>query len=96
MENLPIKPKSKTFKDYYQDPDYKKNHLEYVMTKVECPQCGVMCSRCNLTKHKKSKKHRKHEEAIEKQNEMKASEFDKIHEAFLLFVQSYQNKIKLL
>ena len=44
------------FKEYYKDPDFRKKHLEYIKTKVEC-KCGDLVSRCSKTKHLKSKKH---------------------------------------
>lgn len=46
----------KTFKDYYQDPEFRKRHKAYILTKVECP-CGATTARCNMTRHKKSSKH---------------------------------------
>lgn len=46
------------FKEYYKDPDFKKKHLEYMKTKIEC-KCGCLVSRCNKTNHLKSIKHMK-------------------------------------
>ena len=82
--------KTKVFKDYYQNADYKKKHLEYIMTKVACPECGAMCARCNLTKHKRSIKHKKYEEGVRKKNEEDAAEINKLHEAFLTFIKTYK------
>jgi hypothetical protein len=50
--------KSKTFKEYYQDPQFKKRHLDYVNHKVAC-SCGKMISRSNLSSHKKKQLHLK-------------------------------------
>lgn len=94
MDNL--EHKSKTFKDYYQNADYKKKHLEYVMTKVECKDCGSMISRCNLTKHKKSVKHMKHEEVtIKQKKEVRSNELNQVHEAFLAFIKIYHEKLQI-
>lgn len=47
---------SKSFKDYYADPEFREKHLKYVMEKTNC-QCGKMVARCNLGRHRKSKVH---------------------------------------
>jgi hypothetical protein len=89
MENKP-----KSFKEYYQNPEFKKKHLEYIMSKVQCTDCGAMCSRCNLTKHKKSVKHLKHlAEQEKKEKETKTGELNQVHEAFLSFIKIYHDKV---
>ena len=47
----------KTFKDYYQDPDYRAKHQAYMQTKVLCKECGTLTARANMAHHRKSKKH---------------------------------------
>ena len=48
---------SKTFKQYYdENPEFRKRHLKKLGEKVTC-ECGVVSSRNNLTRHKKSKVH---------------------------------------
>ena len=47
---------TKTFKEYYQDPDFKKRHNDYMLQKVNC-SCGILTMRCNMSKHKKTQKH---------------------------------------
>jgi len=84
MEIEKIEAKPKGFKDYYQDPDFKKKHLEYIMTKVNCPECNHSYSRCNLAKHKQSKKHQKR---VVVGKEVKLTKFQ---EAFLQFMKNYQ------
>jgi len=48
--------KYKTFKDYYQDPEFKKRHMEYINSYVTC-SCGTQVRRAYMTVHKKTKKH---------------------------------------
>ena len=62
----------KSFKEYYQNPEFRERHLNYLKEKVVC-ECGKTVMRCNKTRHKKSKKH---QEAVNKpasdvQNELK-------------------------
>jgi len=50
----------KSFSDYYQDPEYKQNHLAYMKQKVPCKVCGEMVQRSNMTRHNRTgKKHNK-------------------------------------
>lgn len=46
----------KTFKFYYDQPEYRERHKEYILTKVECG-CGTITARCNMSHHRKTKKH---------------------------------------
>ena len=46
----------KTFKDYYEDPEYRQKHLEYIGQKIDCA-CGAIVSRSNMGHHRHSKKH---------------------------------------
>jgi hypothetical protein len=48
--------KGKTFKDYYQDPEFKRRHIEKLKEKVECP-CGMVVTKSNMSQHRKTKKH---------------------------------------
>lgn len=48
--------KTKTFKEYYTDPEFRKKHLEYVSARIEC-ECGFETSRNNLSKHRQSHLH---------------------------------------
>lgn len=61
----------KTFKDYYQDEEYRKKHLEYIRTPVQCA-CGSSVPRCQMTVHKRSDRHKKIiiEKKIEEANEL--------------------------
>ncbi len=47
---------AKKFKEYYQDPEFKKKHLEKLKVKVMC-ECGTMISKGNKTNHFRTKKH---------------------------------------
>lgn len=51
----------KTFKSYYENPEYKQRHLAYIKVKVECPYCQQHVARCNMTKHKHTKLHQLNE-----------------------------------
>jgi len=45
-----------SFKDKYDnDPVFKANHLKYIKEKINCPHCGKITSRSNLSSHRKSK-----------------------------------------
>ena len=50
--------KVKTFKDYYQDPEFKKRHLAYIKEKVIC-ECGTKISKHNKYRHLNSEKHKR-------------------------------------
>lgn len=57
MENITEQKTRKTFTDYYNDPDYKKKHKEYLMQKVQC-ECGCTYIRSNASHHKGTQKHK--------------------------------------
>jgi hypothetical protein len=46
----------KTYKDYYQDENFRTKRLEYMSEKVTC-DCGIICSRVNLERHKRTVVH---------------------------------------
>lgn len=48
----------KTFKDYYQDPEFRARHKAYMTTKIKC-ECGCLRTRNNMTRHKETEKHKK-------------------------------------
>lgn len=48
--------KNKTFKDYYNDPEWRDRHLKRLSEKIKC-ECGAMVSRSNMLRHKTTKKH---------------------------------------
>ena len=48
----------KTYKGYYQDPEFRKKIKEYSNSKVTC-DCGVVISRSNMSHHKQTNKHKK-------------------------------------
>jgi hypothetical protein len=50
--------KTKTFKEYYQDPAYRERHNKYMLTKVPCA-CGTITARNNMSHHKKTMKHQR-------------------------------------
>ena len=55
--NKKVKDQSKSTQVKYKtDPEFKKKHLEYITTKMEC-ECGKMISRCNMALHKRTKSH---------------------------------------
>jgi hypothetical protein len=57
MEESKItKQKCKTFKERYQDPEYKEKHTKYICEKVQCDRCDCYVQRVALAKHKRSKK----------------------------------------
>lgn len=50
--------KTKTFKEYYQDPEFRERHKKYMLTKVKC-DCGCDIARNHMSHHKKTKKHQR-------------------------------------
>jgi hypothetical protein len=71
MEESNNKKQYKTFKEYYQDENFKKKHKEYVSEKVLC-ECGRYTARSNMIKHQKTRVHQK--ELLKKQEEKKKQE----------------------
>ncbi len=37
-------------KNYYDDPEYRKKHLKYMKTKVQC-ECGTVTASYNMHHH---------------------------------------------
>ena len=53
----PIKKgKTKTFKQYCEDPAFKAKHKAYIKGKVACTVCGKVLARYNMSAHRKTKK----------------------------------------
>jgi hypothetical protein len=48
--------KYKTFKEYYEDPDFREKHLKNMNRKVKC-ECGCKTTKGNLPRHKKTTLH---------------------------------------
>jgi hypothetical protein len=59
----------KTFKEYYQDPEFKQRHNAYIKESVICGVCNCYIKRYNSGHHKSSQKHKKNLE--KKQQESK-------------------------
>src|SRR5687768_8084300 len=86
------KPKvGKKFKDYYQDPEYRKKHREYILQKVECDLCHVMVMRANMGHHRATMKH-KRKDAERKQSLPNEEQLKKAVELTLKILQ--ENKTK--
>jgi hypothetical protein len=73
---------TRTFKDYYADPEYKKRHLAYVLEKVECNICNTMVARCNMSKHKNSMRHKRIQQALNGFTTSKKVDAEKLKELF--------------
>lgn len=69
----------KTFKEYYQNEDFKEKHKAYMSEEVRC-SCGLMSKRANLTRHKKTETHKQRAEIVDKLNNMKEDELNLILE----------------
>lgn len=72
-----VKPKKKIDKSKYEsfksryarDPEFKKRHLENVLQKIQCEDCGRTYMKCHRARHKRSKIcKRLSEEIKQKQN----------------------------
>ena len=73
--------KTKTFKDYYQDPEFKKRHLAYIKEKIIC-ECGTKISKHNKYRHLKSDKHKRimNEKELKKKNKENNKAIQKLEE----------------
>mgnify|MGYP000155868587 FL=1 len=49
---------TKTFKDYYNDPEFAERHRQYTKVKVPC-ECGKSYPRGSIARHKKTNLHKK-------------------------------------
>lgn len=56
------KPKTKTFKEYYNDEEYKKKHRLYMTEKIDCLVCECSIDRVNMARHNRTSKHIRNEE----------------------------------
>ena len=54
---------------YNDDPEYRKNHLQYINTRVPCETCCIQVPRVNISKHSKTKKHIHNLELMAKKSE---------------------------
>lgn len=49
----------KTFKEYYENPEFKEMHLKYIAEKIPCETCGgKKITRGGLKKHNMTRKHK--------------------------------------
>jgi len=49
---------TKTFKEYYANPEFKEKHQKYMLEAIVC-ECGCKVMRSNISKHRKTPKHTK-------------------------------------
>jgi len=49
---------TKTFKEYYANPEFKEKHQKYMLEAIVC-ECGCKVMRSNISKHRKTVKHTK-------------------------------------
>ena len=62
---------TKTFKEYYTDPEFRAKHKEKMRERIQC-ECGKLVNRYNMSHHKKSHIHIKIMEHLEEINELKS------------------------
>lgn len=86
----------KTFNDYYSEPNYRRKHLDYVLTKVECKACKTMVARCNMTKHKKTMKHKRNQDLVDEKALKNGIDEVKLKELFDWSVKRYLENKKYL
>jgi hypothetical protein len=79
--------KYKTFKEYYQDPEFRKRHMQKLNEKVMC-ECGSKTSRVNMWRHKRSEKHKRRMDEIENKKE------EVINEKYALYLIKQLQGIK--
>jgi len=61
---------------------YRRKHLDYMKVKVECPTCGQITARSNMTTHRRSKRHIQVTERI-RLEKAKHLDLGKVQEAVL-------------
>ena len=54
-----VKKPKKSFKEYYQNEEFKARHLKKIKEKVMCKACGCLVRRCNMSHHRQTAKHQK-------------------------------------
>ena len=86
--------KYKSFTEYYADPEYRRKHLEYVKTRVECEGCGAMVPRSGTTAHKTTRKHKQGLQKKEVEDGLKKSAETKILETMLLQLEEQRKAIE--
>lgn len=79
-ENKITEHTKKCFKDYYNKPEWKEKHLNYIKEKVRC-ECGKSVCRSNLSTHKKSHIHADRMKALNDNPDYKDT-LKKIEEAY--------------
>lgn len=82
--------KKKRFADYYAEPEYKARHLAHMMTKIPCSGCGLITSRSNMSKHRKSRRHQQVVASMQNAIVKKELDVDKLKDVFLQLIKSYQ------
>lgn len=92
MAEPKIKKRSKTFKDYYADPEFKARHDARMKEKVTC-RCGAVVTNYNLSHHKASFKCQEKIAALDKQQ---ANEKAELEEAMKLALQMIKNKKQIV
>lgn len=88
----------RTFKQKYQDPEYKRKHLEYISTKIKC-ECGIETVRCNIAKHRRTYIHKRiMENKLDTNPTMRYEQYEKIKEleSKLLCIKQLQTQITSL
>jgi len=92
MEEKKIK---KTFKDYYQNDEFKEKHLEYIKEKIKC-ECGSDVSRVSLARHKRSNMHIKNMNNLKTNKEYDEEQINKlINERLDKLLELKLQKLKL-
>lgn len=89
--------KYKTYKDYYQDEEFRKRQKKYLAEKIIC-ECGTSCCRSYIAAHRKTKAHNKKLENIDKvklleESKTKIEERKAKIEAHILKLQNDVDKI---
>jgi hypothetical protein len=68
MEPIAVK-KYKTFKEYYQDEEFRNRQKKYLAEKIVCV-CGAKISRSNAASHRKTTIHKRRLERLSKTTEL--------------------------
>ena len=79
---------------YNTNPEYRKKHLKYMKTKIQCP-CGAKTARANMTTHRKSKKHQRYVQKQQQKEQLIDVTNDELFKKFITHFYKRLSKIPI-
>ncbi len=85
-----------TFKEQYQNKEFRERHKKYILEKVQC-LCGTITARCNMSHHKLTKHHKLwHEKWLKEKIKQKEELKKKIQAEYNDKIKKIEEKIENL